>query len=202
MPDAASGQVHRVGARFALVGAAGELATEAGLTGWPQGEATRAARTCFNAWLSARGGIGNGEVGSMLRQVRQFLEAGGEGRFTWWHRAADDHSAKTLQRAGFRRMVNEQGEPIKNNAQHLGEYGDRMQPQAGEGTSSEYFLLPEVFRSEVCKGFAYEAVCKVLVDHECLLMTEPGRFAKKVKLPGLGQTRCYHITAKIFEIDL
>lgn len=201
VPDAASGQVYRVGARFALVGAAGELATEAGLTGWPQGEAIRAARTCFNAWLSARGGIGNGEVRAMLGQVRQFLEAGGEGRFTWWHRAADDHSAKTLQRAGFRRMVNEQGEPIKNNAQHLGEYGDRMQPQAGEGTSSEYFLLPEVFRSEVCKGFAYEAVCKVLADHGCLLMTEPGRFAKKVKLPSLGQTRCYHITAKIFELE-
>jgi putative DNA primase/helicase len=51
-----------VGARFALVGAAGEMATEAGLTGWPTGESERAARACFNAWLAARGGIGNGEV--------------------------------------------------------------------------------------------------------------------------------------------
>lgn len=201
VPDTASGQVHRVGARFALVGAAGELATEAGLTGWPKGESERAARACFHAWLAARGGIGNGEVTAMLKQVRHFLEYGGEGRFTWWHRAADYHSAKTLQRAGFRRIVNEQGEPIKNNAQHLGDYGDRMQPMAGEGTSSEYFILPEVFRNEVCRGFVHEAVCKVLADHGCLVMNEPGRHAKKVKLPSLGLTRCYHITAKIFELD-
>jgi putative DNA primase/helicase len=55
VPEAAGGQVERVGARFALVGAAGELATAAGLTGWPVGEAERAARECFNAWLAARG---------------------------------------------------------------------------------------------------------------------------------------------------
>ena len=49
IPEAASGQVERVGARFALVGAAGELATAAGLTGWPVGESDRAARACFAA---------------------------------------------------------------------------------------------------------------------------------------------------------
>jgi putative DNA primase/helicase len=47
VPEGASGQVERVGARFALVGAAGELATAAGLTGWPVGESERAARACF-----------------------------------------------------------------------------------------------------------------------------------------------------------
>ena len=105
VPPGASGQVERVGARFALVGAAGELATQAGLTGWPAGEAEWAAKACFDAWLASRGGIGNGEVMSMLRAVRRFLEAHGEGRFTWWHRAADDHNAKTLNRAGFRRLL-------------------------------------------------------------------------------------------------
>ena len=57
IPEAASGQVHRVGERFALVGAAGELATQAGLTGWEPGESERAARACFNAWMAARGGL-------------------------------------------------------------------------------------------------------------------------------------------------
>jgi putative DNA primase/helicase len=38
IPKDCSGQVERVGARFALVGAAGEMATAAGLTGWPTGE--------------------------------------------------------------------------------------------------------------------------------------------------------------------
>ena len=43
--EGAAGQVKRGALRFALVAAAGELATEAGLTGWPQGEATRATQT-------------------------------------------------------------------------------------------------------------------------------------------------------------
>ena len=202
VPETAGGQVHRVGARFALVGAAGELATAAGLTGWAKGEAEQAARVCFNAWLAARGGTGNGEVSAMLRQVRSFLEAHGEGRFTWWHRAADDHSAKTLQRAGFRRMVNERGEPIKSDAEHERNYGERMTPASGENVATEYFILPEVFRGELCRGFDPESVCKVLADHGCLMMNEPGRHAKKVKLPGTGQARCYHIPAKIFELEL
>ena len=36
IPKDSSGQVERVGARFALVGVAGEMATSAGLTGWPR----------------------------------------------------------------------------------------------------------------------------------------------------------------------
>ncbi|MDD2729094.1 DUF927 domain-containing protein [Malikia sp.] len=202
VPELAGGQVQRVGARFALVGAAGELATVAGLTGWPKGESEKAARACFNAWLAARGGTGNSEVSAMLRQVQGFLSSHGEGRFTWWHRAADDHSAKTLMRAGFRRMVNERGEPIKTDAEHERNYGERITPLSGESVSAEFFILPEVFRGEVCKGFDFEAVCKVLADHGCLMMNEPGRHAKKVKLPGVGQSRCYHIPAKIFELEL
>lgn len=60
-------------APFALVGAAGDLATEAQLTGWPVDESAQAARVCFEAWLRARGGAGNSEVVSMLRAVRRFL---------------------------------------------------------------------------------------------------------------------------------
>ncbi len=80
VPEAAAEQVRRAGTRFALVGAAGELATRAGITGWVKGEATEAARRCFNAWLAARGHLDNGEDAAMLRQARQFLELNGEGR--------------------------------------------------------------------------------------------------------------------------
>ena len=45
-----------------LEGVRNPLATAAGLTGWPTGESERAARACFESWLAARGGIGNGEV--------------------------------------------------------------------------------------------------------------------------------------------
>jgi uncharacterized protein (DUF927 family) len=49
--------VQRVARRFALVAVAGELATEAGLTGWAQGEATTAAAHCLRDWIEAFGGI-------------------------------------------------------------------------------------------------------------------------------------------------
>jgi len=184
------------------VGAAGELATAAGLTGWPEGEAEQAARECFNAWLAARGGIGNGEVSAMLRQVRRFLEAHGEGRFTWWHRAADDHNSKTLHRAGLRRMLNDQGEPIKTNSDHLSEYGDRMPATLGESVSVEYFVLTEVFRSEVCQGFDPQTVARVLLEHECLIRKDADRFTIKERLPAMAPTWCYRIAPRIFELDV
>ena len=202
VPEAASGQVERVGARFALVGAAGELATAAGLTGWPVGESERAARDCFNAWLAARGGIGNGEVVAMLRQVRRFLETHGEGRFSMWHRSADDHAPKTLQRAGVRRMLNADGEPIKTNSQHGAEFGDRMPAALGEGVSFEYFILAETFKGEVCNGFDPAAVCRVLLEHGCLIPDKGRSFDCKPRLPGFGNARCYRIPPAILGLDL
>ncbi len=202
IPKDASGQVERVGARFALVGAAGELATQAGLTGWPPGESERAALTCFNAWLAARGGNGNGEIVAMLRQVRRFLETHGEGRFAMWHRGADDHAPKTLQRAGVRRMVNDQGEPIKTNSQHGAEFGDRMPADLGEGVSFEYFVLAETFRAEVCQGFDFKSVCRVLLDHGCLIPDKGRTFDTKARLPGMGNSWCYRIPPAIFDLDL
>jgi putative DNA primase/helicase len=202
IPKDSSGQVERVGARFALVGAAGELATQAGLTGWPVGESEQAARACFNAWLAARGGNGNGEIVAMLRQVRRFLETHGEGRFAMWHRGSDDHAPKTLQRAGVRRMLNDQGEPIKTNSQHGAEFGDRMPAALGEGVSFEYFILAETFRGEVCQGFEYKAVASVLLNHGCLAPDKGRSFDCKPRLPGIGNTQCYRVTPAIFDLDL
>ena len=202
IPKDASGQVERVGARFALVGAAGELATAAGLTGWPAGESNAAARACFNAWLAARGGIGNGEVVAMLQAVRRFLETHGEGRFAMWHRSADDHAPKTLQRAGVPHMLNADGEPIKTNNQHGQEFGDRMPAALGEGVSFDYFILAETFRAEVCQGFDYQAVCRVLLVHGCLTPDNGRPFDCRPRLPGVGPATCYRITPEIFNLEL
>jgi putative DNA primase/helicase len=199
VPQLAGGQVQRVGARFSLIAAAGELATEAGLTGWATGESTDAAATCFNAWMNARGGMGNSEVASMLRQVSRFLELHGEGRFTWWHRAADDRAAKTLNRAGVRRMLDDQGTPVKTNSSHLAQYGETMPPLAGEGVSVDFFILAETFKNEVCQGFDPMSVCRVLAERGCLVFSEPGRYSVKQRLPGIGPARCYHINSSIFE---
>jgi putative DNA primase/helicase len=201
IPQSANGQVQRVGRRFALVAVAGEMATAAGLTGWPKGESERAAVTCFNAFVNARGGAGNSEVTAMLRKVRAFLESHGEGRFTWWHRGQDDHSPKTLHRAGFRRMVTEDGKPIKTDADHQREYGEKISPTMAESVSVEYFILPEVFKGEVCMGFDHAAVARVLLDHGCLIQSERGRYDTSFKAP-THKGRAYRISPAIFDLDL
>ena len=198
VPEAASGQVERVGARFALVGAAGELATAAGLTGWEVGEAERGARECFNAWLVARGGIGNSEETMMVRQVRHFLEANGDGRFMTWHRAHDDHAPRVGLRAGVKRLIGSNGLPI--GIRKTPEYAHEI--SAPESESVEFFIFPEVFKSEICKGYDPEAVARVLRDRDCLQAKEPGRFTVSMSLPGgIGKARVYHLSARIFDLD-
>ena len=99
-------------------------------------------------------------------------------------------------------MLNEHGEPIKSNSEHLAEYGDKMPSVVGERVSVEYFVLSEVFKTEMCQGFDPQAVARVLVEHECLTVKEPGRYSVKERLPGLGSARCYRITPTIFELDV
>jgi putative DNA primase/helicase len=166
------------------------------------GESENAAAACFNAWRAARGGDGNGEIFAMLRQVRRFLELHAEGRFAVWHRGSDDHAPKTLQRAGVRRMLNADGEPIKTNNQFGTEYGDRMPAALGEGVSYEYFILAETFRAEICQGFDYKAVARVLLDHGCLTPDKGRSFDCRARLPGVGLSYCYRVTPAIFDLDL
>ena len=185
LADDAGGQAHRAALRFALVGTAGELATKWGITGWQAGEAMRAAEICFKAWLSQRGGAGNQETDAILSQVRQFFELHGDARFTDWERATDDHAPKTINRAGFRKLRNAEDE----NGQAIYEVGERVK-------ETEFYVLPEVFLSVVCKGHDRKTVCRLLVDRGYLKM-EGESFTRKERLPGIGNARCYRITPKL-----
>jgi uncharacterized protein (DUF927 family) len=64
-----------------LLAAGGEMATTYGVTGWPEGEASRAAGACFKRWLDERGGVGAGEDIRAVEQVRAFIAAHGASRF-------------------------------------------------------------------------------------------------------------------------
>jgi putative DNA primase/helicase len=199
MPASASGQVKRGVRRFALIAAAGEMATAAGLTGWPEHEATWAAQTCLDAWLSLRGGAGSSEKASMLRQVRSFFEMHGESRFGFWHRAGDDHAGKVMNRAGLRRVFNADGSPYKD----IGNKAVDVPLGAvyEDGGTVTYYVLPEVFTGEVCKGIDLKHVCELLEASGCLIVKEPGRYSVSTKLPGIGKVRCYCITDVIHSID-
>lgn len=200
VPAGASGQVKRGGRRFALIAAAGEMATAAGLTGWPVGEAIQAAHACFGAWLTLRGGAGSSEKANMLRQVRTFFEAHGEARFGFWHRVGDDHASKTINRAGLRRVSYQDGTPYKDIGNK--EFDTPLSVVYEQGGTVTYYVLPEVFVSEVCRGLDIKAVCELLEAHGCLIVKEPGRYSVSTKLPGIGKVRCYCITEVIHSIDV
>jgi putative DNA primase/helicase len=198
--EGVSGQVHRVARRFALVAVAGELASEAGITGWTKGEATEAARRCFHAWRDVRiGGDGNAEEALMLGQVRRWLQLNGAGRFTWWHRALDDRAPDKGLRAGFRLMVTPDGSPIKKDSDHQREYGETISTTDAEKSTVDYFVFPEVFDAEACDGFDKHAVLRLLRSAGHLVPDKGRPFDCKPRLPGLGPTRCYRIKASIFE---
>ena len=163
-PPDAHGQVKRVSDFFALVAAGGELATAAGVTGWADGEATSAATTCFNDWLTSRGGAGDIEHGRMLSLLPDFIMKNGNSRFWWEHRAFDDHSPATVNQAGYKRLISKNGLAIKVNSDWLKEYGDKMHPDEAKGATLEYYIFPKVFREEVCKGYDPRTVAAKLAE--------------------------------------
>ncbi|WP_122679062.1 DUF927 domain-containing protein [Pseudomonas viridiflava] len=175
LPASASGQAHRAAARFGLAAAAGELATAMGITGWPDGTATIAARVCLNAWMNERGGAGNFEGDAILARLRQVIERFGESRFTRWESAAakvDEHGPRTIDRLGFRKTM-EHG------------LGDALH------TTNTYYVLPESWRSEIFRGMNINAVNKELLQRGVIEPGNDGKASTLVRLPGLGTQRCY-----------
>jgi len=202
VPDTADGQVQRAGRRFALVAAAGELATREGLTGWKPGEVTEGVRRCFLAWVGARAaGFGSSERTEALRQVRAWLEKNGDALLTWWHRANDDHKPNTALRAGFKRFVDEHGTPVKFDS--ASEYCDARAPEgsrSADGALVEYLIFPEAFKNEVCKGLDAHFVARVLKDAGCL-KHERDRLTFKHRLPGIGPAHVFHVQPGVFGLD-
>ncbi|MXQ71703.1 DUF927 domain-containing protein [Aeromonas caviae] len=99
-PKGAGNQVGRAINRFALVAAAGELATRLGVTSWPEGEAIRAVRVCLKAWLEERGHLGNKEDAATLKQVREFVTSHQYSRFADWF----DTNHRPANMVGYRKV--------------------------------------------------------------------------------------------------
>lgn len=98
------GQEGRAAKRFALLGLAGELATEYGVTGWVQGEAIAAAGECFSAWRAFRDRpSGNAEQWDTLAAVQSFLHKHGDSRFS--DARGDDDRVVVRDRAGWWRST-------------------------------------------------------------------------------------------------
>ena len=100
LPD--EGQTRRALARFALIAAAGEMATTWGLTGWPKGEASRAALAGLRLWIAGRGGAGPAEDREAVERTRAFIVAHGDARFQRLDDTATAPGPRVNNRAGWR----------------------------------------------------------------------------------------------------
>lgn len=174
-PPNADGQVLRVLNRFALIAAAGTLATEFGITGWPKEDPKWATKKCFEAWLQNRGGITAQEGQEILRQVRHYFEQHGDARFTILGNNEDQKT--TINRAGYKKLI--------------------------EG-HWHYFVLPEIFKQDICCGFDNQISTSTLIEKGWLMPDANGKSTRAENLPcSKSNTRCYRFDgSKLFSDEI
>lgn len=176
LPSGSSAQVQRACKRFALIAAAGELATCYGITGWPQDEATTAATVCFQAALELRGGIGNQEDANILAQVQSIFEAHGSSRF------------EELSPFG-REDANRHNQSLAFNQQRI---VDRLGFKRVTGNNDvEYFVFPQAFKEELCKGFEVRYCAQLLISAGMLKPNIDGRSQTPHRINGVVK-KLYH----------
>lgn len=169
---AGANEISRAVTRFAAIAAAGEVATEMGITGWKAGEASVAASVCFESWLGMRGSVASSDLDAAVRQVRHFLEISGASRFQVIRGGNNDTDQVVPNRAGFRAI--------------------------SEG-ETEYIILTEVWRREVCAGFDAKAVAAELLRRGHLEegTDEAHPHTPLRRLPEMGQRRVYVVKASL-----
>lgn len=171
-PENAGNQVGRAVTRFALVAMAGELATEAGITGWAQGEALNAAKSCLAAWMYDRGHTANQEDAAALEQVREFMTRNQFSRFADWF----DTQSRPGNMVGFRQVKK----------------GDNL-----EEAVTTFYVLPSGWK-EICKGFDAKKVARLCVAAGYLEVPEDEtRTQKNIRLPEIGLKRVYQFNSSV-----
>jgi len=147
-------QAHRVAKRFAIVAAAGEMATGADITGWQAGQATTAVMACLDNWLDNYGRDGEHEQRQIIEYIKAFIEQHGSSRFQPCHsQAYQDFEPKITNRVGYHNY-----------------------------DTGEYYFTTSTF-DEVCSPFSKSKVLQVLDDAKLLTVTESDRKTCRVSLP-------------------
>jgi putative DNA primase/helicase len=184
----AAGQLERAAKRFGLIAAAGELATEYGITGWPAGVATAAAAAAFKRWTEVRGGDGKepAEDRAAIRQVTSIIVNYGESRF-------DEVNAK-----GFpvEPVEDAEGRSAPAPRPAFVRYGWRKY----EGEKRIWMIEDSIWENEICKGFDPDQVSKALARHG-MLKYPKGRYTYAERFGGERNKRFHVITAKILISD-
>ncbi|MDR2077756.1 MAG: DUF927 domain-containing protein [Rickettsiales bacterium] len=172
-------QVGRALGYFILLGFAGELATEFGITGWNSGETTEAVIKCFEDWLEYRGGANNQEEKAILEQVKYFFERFGESRF----RDLDDKSSdKINDMAGYRETI------------------EKTDNCGKSAKIAIYYVFPGVLKKKICFGHNFREAKKIL--HKKGWLENPGADGKRAAGEEKPKRLYVFYSEKIFDYQL
>lgn len=178
LPAGADAQVATVCRRFGLIAAAGDLARQAGILPWEDGEAQRAAAVCFRAWLVDRGSADAGEDRDGFLAVQTFVAAHGDSRFT---NLSDGDDRTIHNRAGWRRL-----EP----------YASKDDPAGWR-----YMFTPAAW-AEVTKGQGQRVAAALAKRNPPLLVRGEGsNLARKEPIPEFGHPRLYVVSGAILDAE-
>ena len=168
------GHIVRVANYFALVATAGELATKANITGWKTGTAFNAVQKVFNQWLGSFEQVGDYENREIVAHVKAFFEANESSRFEAIT-PDPDHIERINNRVGYWKI--ESGEKI-------------------------FYVLPEQFKNEVCKGYDSRKAARALLAYN-LLEHDVDKNQKTVRLPSKkNSVKVYAVKEAIFSWEV
>ncbi|HHT0922634.1 TPA: DUF927 domain-containing protein [Klebsiella pneumoniae] len=156
-------QVHRVGARFAILEAA--LLLGKVITGWDEQTCRDAIQYSYNAWLREFG-TGNKEHQQIIEQTEAFLNAYGMSRFAPF--PYDPTSLPISNMAGYRQKGGHETDPIV------------------------FYTFPAAFEGEIARGFNSRQFAEVLKKAGMLTPPTSGRgFQRKSPRIDGRQIRVY-----------
>ena len=171
-----SGQSRRVLARFILAGEALEIATEAGLTGWAQGEGMAACLACFDTWERRQGKM-SFEDKAILDQATLWLARHHQSRFVDIDQLAQEEEDLKAGKSPAKRDTIRDAAGYKKRTPH-----STGHPRTEQECNLVYLVDPAVFREEIAKGFDVKKVASVLHRAGMLERTE-GRITSQHRIP-------------------
>jgi uncharacterized protein (DUF927 family) len=179
----ADAQVKEVARRCALIGLAGEFATEWGILPWQKKDAIKAAETILQWWINRRGGIGSTEESQHVKAVRAYLSEYGSSRFVALDRECQGPAESWTERYPDRPIPSRSG----------------WRRMAGEASGDEYLLDKDGWQ-KICAGYGANPVevARTLRAANHLAPGDGKNLTKIVRIPNLGRVRCYIVRPTIF----
>lgn len=174
-------QAKRTCERFSLLAAAGEIATEVGITGWEPGDAIEGIKTCFKNWLSNYGYDGNQEERDIIKHFSLYFEKYSDMKFQ-----------KITLRTNPNSSIDQNETSITSiNSDRTGYFRE----------SDEVYLIPVNTFEELCKPYHLNYVVETLDKHGLLKSDKESRKTLKINHPKVDFNRAYAIKKSIMNYN-